>query len=199
MRVARIDQCEQVEGKKLLKLTLDDGSGKPRTVFSGIRGIYEPDQLVGRLCIVLANLKPRKMKFGLSEGMVLAAGEGQDLFLLDVDSQANRECASANASGALVPCIETHHLCYHKVDAARHCLVTSMKSMTRFDGMDLDIGRHGTGQQLCVGAVPWPVPVHGVSTKVDSAIGMSFATTFVLTLSSAVAYLIYLFAGSAGR
>jgi len=89
MRVARIDQCEQVEGaKKLLKLTLDDGSGKPRTVFSGIRGIYEPDQLVGRLCIVLANLKPRKMKFGLSEGMVLAAGEGQDVFLLDVDSQA---------------------------------------------------------------------------------------------------------------
>ena len=57
-------------------------------MFSGIRGIYEPGQLVGRLCIVLANLKPRKMKFGLSEGMVLAAGEGQDVFLLDVDSQA---------------------------------------------------------------------------------------------------------------
>ena len=89
MRVARIDQCETVEGaKKLLKLTLDDGSGQPRVVFSGIRGIYEPEQLVGRLCIALVNLKPRKMKFGLSQGMVLAAGEGSDIFLLDVDSAA---------------------------------------------------------------------------------------------------------------
>lgn len=89
MRVARIDDCQFVDGaKKLLQLTLDDGSGKPRNVFSGLRGIYEPDQLVGRLCIVLANLKPRKMKFGMSEGMVLAAGEGQDIFLLDIDSQA---------------------------------------------------------------------------------------------------------------
>ncbi len=89
MRVARIEQCEFVEGaKKLLKLTLNDGSAKPRVVFSGIRGLYEPDALVGRLCIALVNLKPRKMKFGLSEGMVLAAGEGKEVFLLDVDSQA---------------------------------------------------------------------------------------------------------------
>ena len=89
MRVARIDKAEYVEGaKKLLALTLDDGSGQPRSVFSGLRGIYEPEQLTGRLCIVLANLKPRKMKFGMSEGMVLAAGEGQDIFLLDIDSSA---------------------------------------------------------------------------------------------------------------
>ncbi|MGB0957183.1 MAG: methionine--tRNA ligase subunit beta, partial [Litorivicinus sp.] len=89
MRVARIDVAEQVEGaKKLLKLTLDDGSGTPRTVFSGIRAHYEPAQLTGRLCIVLANLKPRKMKFGLSEGMVVAAGDDDQVFLLDVNTDA---------------------------------------------------------------------------------------------------------------
>ncbi|QGG79812.1 methionine--tRNA ligase [Litorivicinus lipolyticus] len=88
MRVARIDLAEQVDGaKKLLKLTLDDGSGTPRTVFSGIRAHYAPADLNGRLCVLLANLKPRQMKFGLSEGMVLAAGEGDQVFLLDVDSQ----------------------------------------------------------------------------------------------------------------
>ena len=88
MRVARIDACEQVEGaKKLLKLTLDDGSGKPRTVFSGIRAHYEPEQLRGRLCIALVNLKPRKMKFGVSEGMVLAGGS-DEIYLLEIDSKA---------------------------------------------------------------------------------------------------------------
>ena len=89
MRVARIDDCEYVQGaKKLLKLTLDDGSGTPRTVFSGIRSVYQPEDLKGRLCIALVNLKPRQMKFGLSEGMVLAAGEGDSIHLLDINSDA---------------------------------------------------------------------------------------------------------------
>jgi methionyl-tRNA synthetase len=74
LRVARIVACEKVEGStKLLRLTLDVGEGRERTVFSGIQSAYEPLQLVGKLTVVVANLAPRKMKFGLSEGMVLAA------------------------------------------------------------------------------------------------------------------------------
>jgi methionyl-tRNA synthetase len=78
-----------VEGAdKLLKLTLDIGDAQ-RTVFAGIRSAYTPEQLVGRLTVVLANLKPRKMRFGLSEGMVLAAGPGgKDIFLLSPDTGA---------------------------------------------------------------------------------------------------------------
>lgn len=89
IRVARILAAETVEGAdKLLKLTLDVG-GSQRTVFAGIRSAYAPEQLVGRLTIVLANLKPRKMRFGLSEGMVLAAGPGdKEIFLLSPDSGA---------------------------------------------------------------------------------------------------------------
>ena len=89
LRVARILEAEPVEGAdKLLRLTLDVGDGQ-RTVFAGIRSAYAPEQLVGRLTLVLANLKPRKMRFGTSEGMVLAAGPGgKDIFLLSPDSGA---------------------------------------------------------------------------------------------------------------
>ncbi|HEY8539464.1 MAG TPA: methionine--tRNA ligase [Steroidobacteraceae bacterium] len=89
IRIAKILSAEHVEGAdKLLKLTVDIGDAQ-RTVFAGIRSAYEPDQLVGRLTVVLANLKPRKMRFGTSEGMVLAAGPGgKDIFLLSPDSGA---------------------------------------------------------------------------------------------------------------
>ncbi|MEM8941985.1 MAG: methionine--tRNA ligase [Pseudomonadota bacterium] len=90
LRVARISQAETVEGAdRLLKLTLDVGDLGTKTVFSGIRSAYETDALEGRLAIWVANLAPRKMRFGISEGMVLAAGEGDsDVFLLSVDSGA---------------------------------------------------------------------------------------------------------------
>ncbi|SFW16573.1 methionine--tRNA ligase [Nitrosovibrio sp. Nv17] len=78
LRVARIVRAEQVAGAdKLLRLTLDTGTECPRTVFAGIRSAYSPEQLEGRLTILVANLAPRSMKFGVSEGMVLAAG-GQE-------------------------------------------------------------------------------------------------------------------------
>ena len=89
LRIARIEQAELVEGAdKLLRLTLDLG-GEKRTVFAGIRAAYQPEQLVGRLTVVVANLEPRNMRFGLSEGMVLAASaEGSGVFLLAPDSGA---------------------------------------------------------------------------------------------------------------
>jgi methionyl-tRNA synthetase len=89
LRVARIVAAEHVEGAdKLLKLSVDLG-GERRTVFAGIRQAYAPDQLVGRLTVVVANLEPRKMRFGVSEGMVLAAGPGgKDIFLLSPDAGA---------------------------------------------------------------------------------------------------------------
>ncbi|MCH8499583.1 MAG: methionine--tRNA ligase [Marinobacter sp.] len=89
LRVARIAKAERVEGAdKLLRLTLDIGNGE-RNVFAGIKSAYEPEQLEGRLTVMVANLKPRKMKFGLSEGMVLAAGPGgKDIFILSPDSGA---------------------------------------------------------------------------------------------------------------
>ena len=89
LRVARIVSAEQVEGAdKLLKLTLDLGTGT-RTVFAGIKSAYDPATLTGRLTVVVANLAPRKMKFGLSEGMVLAAsGDAPGVFLLSPDSGA---------------------------------------------------------------------------------------------------------------
>ncbi len=74
LRIAKIVNCEHVEGSdKLLRLTLDVGEGRMRNVFSGIKGAYQPEQLVGKLTVLVANLAPRKMKFGISEGMVLAA------------------------------------------------------------------------------------------------------------------------------
>ena len=89
LRVARIAAAEQVAGAdKLLKLTLDLGT-ETRTVFAGIKSAYEPATLVGRLTVMVANLAPRKMKFGLSEGMVLAAsGEAGGPYLLSPDSGA---------------------------------------------------------------------------------------------------------------
>jgi methionyl-tRNA synthetase len=89
LRVARIAQAEHVEGaEKLIKLTLDLGT-ETRTVFAGIKSAYDPATLAGRLTVMVANLAPRKMKFGLSEGMVLAAsGEGPGIFLLSPDSGA---------------------------------------------------------------------------------------------------------------
>ena len=90
LRIARIVNAEHVAGAdKLLKLTLDVGEGRQRTVFAGIKSAYDPAQLIGRLTPMVANLAPRKMKFGLSEGMVLAAsGEGPGIFLLAPDSGA---------------------------------------------------------------------------------------------------------------
>jgi methionyl-tRNA synthetase len=89
LRVARIANAEHVEGaEKLIKLTLDLGT-ETRTVFAGIKSAYDPATLTGRLTVMVANLAPRKMKFGLSEGMVLAAsGEGPGIFLLSPDSGA---------------------------------------------------------------------------------------------------------------
>jgi methionyl-tRNA synthetase len=83
LRVAKIVKAEHVEGAdKLLKLTLDLG-GSTRTVFAGIKSAYAPEKLEGQLAVVVANLAPRKMKFGVSEGMVLAAsGEGPGIFLI---------------------------------------------------------------------------------------------------------------------
>jgi methionyl-tRNA synthetase len=92
LRITRIANAEHVEGAaKLLKLTLDLG-GETRTVFAGIKSAYDPATLVGRLTVMVANLAPRKMKFGMSEGMVLAAsdpeGKTAGLFLLSPDSGA---------------------------------------------------------------------------------------------------------------
>ncbi len=89
LRVARVIAAERVEGSdKLLRLSLDLGA-EPRQVLSGIRASYAPEQLVGRLVIVVANLAPRKMRFGVSAGMVLcASGEGDGVFLLGADSGA---------------------------------------------------------------------------------------------------------------
>jgi methionyl-tRNA synthetase len=89
LRIAKIVKAEHVDGAdKLLKLTLDTGNGT-RTVFAGIKSAYDPAKLEGRLTVMVANLAPRKMKFGVSEGMVLAAsGDGPGLFLLSPDSGA---------------------------------------------------------------------------------------------------------------
>ena len=79
LRVAKIVQCEAVEGSvKLLRLTLDVGEGRVRNVFSGIASMYKPEDLVGQLTVLVANLAPRKMKFGVSEGMVLAASHADE-------------------------------------------------------------------------------------------------------------------------
>ena len=93
LRIARIAKAEQVEGaEKLLRLSLDVGPLGTRQVFAGIKSAYDPAALVGRLTVMVANLAPRKMRFGLSEGMVLAAsdpeGKTAGLFLLAPDSGA---------------------------------------------------------------------------------------------------------------
>ena len=90
LRVARIVAAEDVPGaKKLLKLTLSLGGDERRNVFAGIKTVYRPEQLVGRLVICAANLAPRKMKFGTSDGMIVAAGGGEnEIFLLSPDEGA---------------------------------------------------------------------------------------------------------------
>ncbi|MDH5435230.1 MAG: methionine--tRNA ligase, partial [Gammaproteobacteria bacterium] len=89
LRIARITKAQHVEGAdKLLQLTLDIG-GETRNVFAGIKSAYNPEDLEGKMTVMVANLAPRKMKFGLSEGMVLAAGPGgKDLFILNPDDGA---------------------------------------------------------------------------------------------------------------
>jgi methionyl-tRNA synthetase len=89
LRIARIAKAEHVEGAdKLLQLTLDLG-GETRNVFAGIKSAYAPEELEGKLTVMVANLAPRKMRFGVSEGMVLAAGPGgKDLFILNPDEGA---------------------------------------------------------------------------------------------------------------
>ncbi|WP_125563965.1 methionine--tRNA ligase [Pseudoalteromonas rubra] len=86
LRVAKIANAEHVEGAdKLLKLTLDLG-GETRQVFAGIKSAYAPEDLIGKLTVMVANLKPRKMRFGMSEGMVLAAGPGgKEIYILNPD------------------------------------------------------------------------------------------------------------------
>lgn len=90
LRVGKVLQCEAIpESKKLLKFVLDIGNGETRQIFSGIKSAYpEPEKLIGRKVIFVANLAPRKMKFGISEGMILSASNGDALFLLDVDNGA---------------------------------------------------------------------------------------------------------------
>ena len=93
LRIARIANAEHVEGAdKLVRLTLDIGNDETRNVFAGIKSAYDPAQLIGRLTVMVANLAPRKMKFGMSEGMVLAAsdttGTTPGIFLLSPDSGA---------------------------------------------------------------------------------------------------------------
>ena len=90
LRVARVVAAEDVPGaKKLLHLTLSLGGGERRNVFAGIKTVYRPEQLVGRLLICAANLAPRKMKFGTSDGMIVAAGGGEnEIFLLAPDTGA---------------------------------------------------------------------------------------------------------------
>ena len=87
MRVAKIVKCEKVEGStKLLRLTVDIGEGKTRNIFSGIQAFYKPEDLEGKLTVVIANLAPRKMRFGVSEGMLLSASGADDkdgLFILE--------------------------------------------------------------------------------------------------------------------
>ncbi|MBT5019633.1 MAG: methionine--tRNA ligase [Planctomicrobium sp.] len=90
MRVARIVEAGHVEGAdKLLQLKLSLGGDETRNVFAGIKSVYDPEELVGRLVVCCANLKPRKMRFGISEGMVLACGPGgKEIFLLNPDEGA---------------------------------------------------------------------------------------------------------------
>ncbi|HBT76432.1 MAG TPA: methionine--tRNA ligase subunit beta [Planctomycetaceae bacterium] len=90
LRIARIVEASEVpEARKLLRLKLSLGGGQYKNVFAGIKAAYDPQQLLGRLVVCVANLQPRRMKFGLSEGMVVAAGPGgPEIFLLSPDEGA---------------------------------------------------------------------------------------------------------------
>jgi len=89
LRVAEVLEASTVEGSdKLLQLTLDVGEAEPRNVFSGIREFYQPEDLKGKLVVMVANLAPRKMRFGISNGMVLAAGNGEGVWVISPESGA---------------------------------------------------------------------------------------------------------------
>ena len=89
LRVAKVVQAQHVEGAdKLLQLTLDVGESANKNVFSGIKSHYQPEDLIGKSVVFVYNLAPRKMKFGISEGMVLACGEGNDLWILESHQDA---------------------------------------------------------------------------------------------------------------
>ena len=89
LRVAKVIKAEDVaEAHKLIKITVDL-NGEQRTIFAGIKGIYDPDSLIDRNIVIVANLEPRKMRFGVSEGMLLAAGNDDDgVFLIGPDEGA---------------------------------------------------------------------------------------------------------------
>jgi len=95
LRVARVLEAAHVpEAKKLLRLTVSLGGDDRRTIFAGIKAAYEPGDLVGKLVVIVANLAPRQMKFGVSEGMVRCAGAGgEDLYVLPPDDRAARSGA----------------------------------------------------------------------------------------------------------
>ena len=89
LRVAQVLEAATVEGSdKLLQLTLNVGESEPRNVFSGIREFYQPEDLKGKLVVMVANLAPRKMRFGISNGMVLAAGNGEGVWVISPESGA---------------------------------------------------------------------------------------------------------------
>src|SRR5690606_26735129 len=89
LRVAEVLQAATVEGSdKLLQLTLNVGEAEPRNVFSGIREFYKPEDLKGKLVVMVANLAPRKMRFGISNGMVLAAGNGEGVWVISPEAGA---------------------------------------------------------------------------------------------------------------
>ena len=89
LRIAKVVNAENVEkADKLIKITADLGNDK-RTIFAGIKGYYDPSELIGKLIVVVANLKPRKMRFGVSEGMLLASGDDDSgVFLISPDEGA---------------------------------------------------------------------------------------------------------------
>lgn len=89
MRIGKIVQVEDVEeSRKLLKLNINIGD-EERTVFAGIKKSYSPDDLLGKLVVVIINLKPREMKFGISDGMVLATQEGDQIIILQPEKEAS--------------------------------------------------------------------------------------------------------------
>ena len=89
LRVAQVLEAATVEGSdKLLQLTLNVGESEPRNVFSGIREFYQPEALKGKLVVMVANLAPRKMRFGISNGMVLAAGNGEGVWVISPETGA---------------------------------------------------------------------------------------------------------------
>ena len=91
LRVARIVEANEVpKARKLVQLTLSLGGGVTKNVFAGIKSAYQPSDLLGRQVVMVANLAPRKMKFGVSEGMIIAAGPGgEDIFVLSPDPGAS--------------------------------------------------------------------------------------------------------------